>query len=140
MTTDAQRLLARLPRRPDARAFLDDFGNVAYALRRDLTHLDADALHDRLMAWTQRTLAHQCPRAHATVSFHHARPADDSEPEADIEERWRDVEAVLTLEAPGPLTDREGETFLSLVPEFLALVDRAGRPVAWRDVEAGAAE
>lgn len=134
----AAHLLAQLRARRDGRAFVDGFGAVSFAVRRDVTHLDADALHDRLAAWTARALARRLPNARATVSFHHARPADEEEAEADLATMWHDVEAVLALDPPVAASD--AAAFLEILPEFLALVDRHGRPAGWRVVDHGAAE
>lgn len=109
-------------------------------VRRDMLHLDADALHDRLAHWTIGALARELPAAHAFVSFRHASPAEPDEASTlDLQEGWLDLEPTFALDlaraAPG---DRA--RFEALVPTFLALVEATGRPAGFRDVEAGTME
>src|SRR5438552_6928443 len=97
----------------------DDLGNAIVFARSDMTHLDADALHDRLHAWTVREVARTLPHASATLSFRHARPATREEAEHDVQELWRDLEPTFKLELVRPnVTDRDVEEFARLVPEF----------------------
>lgn len=130
---------AKLPE--GARFEADEFGDPRVVARRDLTHLEADALSDRLAAWVARRVRRLLPGATAAVGFENASPATDDEPEADFEAVWRDVEARFTLhlEHP-PASEADARAFLDLVPEFLAVVDAAGRPSGWRDPLEGAVE
>lgn len=109
-------------------------------VRRDMLHLDADALHDRLAHWTIGALARELPAAHAFVSFRHASPAEPDEASTlDLQEGWLGLEPTFALDlaraAPG---DRA--RFEALVPTFLALVEATGRPAGFRDIEAGTME
>lgn len=124
---------------PTARVEVDGFGDLVVAIRRDLTHLEADAMSDRLQAFSHRHLR-TSPNISAAVSFHHARAADEEEAESDLEAVWRNVEAHLVLHRSRPVGAAEQEAFLDLVPEFLRLVARTGRPAGWRDVDVGVSE
>jgi hypothetical protein len=128
-------------RHPGVRVALDDLGDVIVFTRRDLAHLDADALADRLHAWTLREVAPVLPGGGAFVSFRHARPATRDEATLDVQERWLDLEPTFRLHMrfPEP-TEADARTFARLVPAFLRLVDAAGRPVGWRRADEGNAE
>ena len=107
---------------------------------RDMLHLDADALHDRLAHWTQTDLARRFPAAEARLSFRHASPADPLEESTlDLQEGWLGLEPTLALDLlraqPG---DRE--RLLTLVPRFLELVEGEGRPAGYRSPDVGALE
>lgn len=106
-------------------------------VRRDMLHLDADALHDRLSHWTMRALARELPAAHAFVSFRHASPADPHEASTlDLQEGWLGLEPTFALDlARAQAGDRE--RFEAHVPEFLRLVEATGRPAGFRDVNVG---
>jgi len=120
---------------------VDDLGDVIVFTRRDLAHLDADALSDRLHAWTLREVAPLAPGAGAFVSFRHARPDTRDEATLDLQEKWRDLEPTFRLHMrfPEP-TPEDARAFARLVPAFLRLVDAAGRPAGWRRVDEGNAE
>lgn len=120
-----------------------DFGDPLFVVRRDLDHLDADALNDRLAAWAKREVhpsGFEC--VSAFVSFHHAEPATGDNPDLDVQAEWRNIEAVLRLDADelGQVTGKELDRFVDLVPAFLRTVGREGRPENWRNVWEGAAE
>jgi hypothetical protein len=109
-------------------------------VRRDMLHLDADALHDRLHHWTLTRLARALPAATARVSFRHAAPADPSEEATlDAQEGWIGLEPTLALELAGA---GEGELrrFASLVAEFLEVVEKSGRPAGFRSPDVGTME
>lgn len=130
-----------LARWPQVRAEVDDQGDLAVFVRRDMLHLDADALHDRLHHWTLREARPALPAASATLSFHRARPAaPEEESEKDYQEGWLDLEPTLHLEMRPAPTRRDVETLASLVPRFLALVEAEGRPAGWRSPDVGNAE
>lgn len=116
----------------------DDLGNVHYLVRVDLFHLDADALNDRLAAWTVREARGRVPGASAFVSFQRARPASFEEASLDLEERWHGLEPTLQLDLEEGEPDLEA--FAALVPAFLRLVTAQGRPEGWRRVDEGNAE
>lgn len=119
----------------------DDFGGVLVYLRRDMPHLDADALNDRLHAWTAREVERVVPHASAFVSFRRARPASHDEPELSWQDEWLGLEPTFRLEMVGRApTEEEALAFARLVPAFLAQVEAVGRPAGWRDVDAGNAE
>ncbi len=119
----------------------DDFGNPKVFTRRDMFHLDADALNDRLHAWIARSVADRVPGASAFVSFRNAVTVKPDDPELDFEEEWTDLEPTLRLESEFPEPGRaEVEAFVTLFTEFLALVDGSGRPVGYRDPEHGNTE
>ena len=119
----------------------DELGDAVVFVRRDLTHLDADALNDRLHAWSARDVAPRVPGASAFVGFRHARPASEDEAELDTEAAWLDLEPTfrLDLHAPPP-TAAHVDAFAALVPAFLARVEADGRPDGWRRVDEGHAE
>ena len=120
---------------------VDDVGSLLAYVRRDLLHLDADALHDRLHHWTLTDLAQALPRTSAIVSFRHAEPADPlEESHMDTQEGWRDLEPTLQLEDATHATDADLRTFAALVRPFLALVDAEGRPAGFRDPDVGNTE
>jgi len=134
---DWVRALGELP--PGVRAEVDD-GQLLVYLRRDMLHLDADAMHDRLAHWTQRTLARELPAASAHLSFRHATPAEPHEEATlDLQEAWRDLEPTFALDLAhaGPA---EFERFASLVPRFLELVEKEGRPEGFRTPDVGSIE
>lgn len=117
---------------------VDDFGGVIVFLRRDMPHLDADALNDRLHAWTKLEVERVVPHASAFVSFRHARPATPDEPELSWQDEWLGLEPTFRLEMVGrPPTEDEVAAFARLVPEFVARVEAVGRPAGWRQVDAG---
>ena len=124
---------------PGVHVELDDIGGVLVFVRRDMLHLDADALNDRLAAWTARELRERLPHAEAFVSFRVARPATMDDAELDLQEKWLGLEPTfrLELERPRPTRD-DGERFARLVPEFLRLVEGDGRPADWRAVDGNA--
>ena len=120
---------------------LDDQDNLLVFLRRDMLHLDADALHDRLHHWTLREARGAVPAASAFVSFRHARPvAPEEESEKDYQEGWLDLEPTLHLETRPAPSRRDVEAFAGLVPRFLQLVDAEGRPAGWRSPDVGSVE
>jgi hypothetical protein len=132
-------LLARWGDR--VRAEEDDQGDLIVYARRDLLHLDADALHDRLHHWTVHEVRRVLPLASATLSFRHARPAaPEEESEKDYQEAWHGLEPTLHLETRPAPTRKDVEAFAALVPRFLELVDAAGRPAGWRQPDVGNAE
>lgn len=119
----------------------DDQGDLVAYVRRDLLHLDADALHDRLHHWTVRDVRPALPAASAQLSFRHARPAaPEEESEKDWQEGWLGLEPMLHLEMRPPPTREDLEAFAGLVPRFLELVDAEGRPAGWRSPDVGNAE
>lgn len=119
----------------------DDLGNVTVFTRMDLTHLDADALTDRLHAWTKRVAGVEVDGADAHVSFRHARPATHDEATLDLQEKWLDLEPTLRLEMDRPRASGDDvERFARLVPGFVEQLDRTGRPHGWRRVDEGNAE
>lgn len=119
----------------------DDLEGALVLVRRDLPHLDADALNDRLHAWTKREVERVLPHASAFVSFRHARPATLDEAELGLQEEWLGLEPTFRLEmARPPATERDVEAFVRLVPEFLRRVESEGRPEGWRQVDVGNAE
>lgn len=142
---DARAALAWLDRRlgelAEARLGEDDGGGIVVFVTRDMLHLDADALNDRLAAWSARELRHRLPAASAFVSFRHARPATLDDAELDLQEKWLRLEPTLRLEAEHPPpTEAELEAFAALVPTFLSLVAAEGRPEGWRRVDEGNAD
>lgn len=119
----------------------DDLGGVLVFLRRDMPHLEADALNDRLHAWTTRVAEKAVPHASAFVSFRNARPATHDEPELSWQDEWLGLEPTFRLEMVGrPPTEDEVLAFARLVPDFLAQVEAVGRPAGWRQVDAGNTE
>lgn len=118
----------------------DDLGHLLAFTRRDMLHLDADALNDRLAAWTRQRLATELPRAQATLSFRHARPVDPhDESTLDVQEGWLDLEPSLWIEGPW-VSDAEVAAFARLLPELMALLEGRGRPSGWRRWDEGNAE
>lgn len=119
----------------------DDFGNVLFYVVRDMLHLDADALNDRLHAWVARDAGRKVAGVSAFVSFHHANPATSDEPELDVQAAWHGLQPTLRIETGNPrVTEADLEGFARLVPAFLQLVDGSGRPEDWRNVDHGNAE
>lgn len=120
---------------------LDDVGGALVLVTLDLTHLEADALNDRLHAWIRRDVERAVPHASAYVSFRHARPATRDKAELGLQAEWLGLEATLRLELERPrASEAEVLAFARLVPAFLERVHAAGRPSGWRDVDAGNAE
>lgn len=119
----------------------DDLEGVLVYVRRDMPHLDADALNDRLHAWTRREVERVVPHASAFVSFRNARPASHDEPELSWQDEWLGLEPTFRLEMTGrPPTVEEAVAFARLVPEFLSQVEAVGRPAGWRRVDVGNVE
>lgn len=120
----------------------DDFGDAILVARRDLPHLDADALSDRLHAWTRREAERKVPGSDAFVSFRHARPATHDEASLDLQERWLGLEPTLRLDLHRPVVSEADVRAWAgqLVPAFVRLLDAAGRPEGWRSVDEGNAE
>jgi hypothetical protein len=115
-------------------------GELRVFLRRDMLHLDADALHDRLHHWTLTRLARALPAASAGVSFRHARPADPyAESTLDAQEGWLALEPTMAMELAGAAAEQI-ERFASLVPEFMEVTEKAGRPVGFRSPDVGSVE
>lgn len=122
-------------------AEVDDLGDVNLYTRADMIHLDADALADRLHAWTLRELHATLPRASALLSFRHARPAsphDDAE--LDLQETWLHLEPTLRFEMSPPPLETEVDAFARLVPIFLRRIRETGRPAGFRRHDVGATE
>lgn len=119
----------------------DELGGALVFVRRDLAHLDADALNDRLHAWAAREVEPRVRGASAFVSFRHARPATEDEAEWGVQAEWVGLEPTFRLELDSPPpTPEEVRAFLDEVPAFLAQLEARGRPPGWRDVDAGNAE
>jgi hypothetical protein len=134
-------LAAHAIARAALRLELDELRDVVAFARRDLIHLDADALNDRLHAWTHRDVAPILAGGSAYVSFRHARPATREEATLDLQERWLDLEPTFRLHTRFPTpTAGDVATYARLIPAFLALVDAAGGPAGWRRVDEGVAE
>lgn len=117
-----------------------DDGQLLAFRRQDMLHLDADALHDRLLVWTSARLARVLPASHAAVSFRHASPADPHEASTlDLQEGWIGLEPTFSLDLahakPGDV-----ERFASLVPEFVEVVEKRGRPAGYRTPDVGSME
>lgn len=142
---DARDALAALdallqPRPAGVATGIDHEGEVVLFVRRDMLHLDADALHDRLHHWTLRELSPAVPSASAVVSFRHARPADPYEESTlDAQEGWLDLEPMLRLD-PARASRADVERLVAMVPRFLALVEASGRPPGFRRVDMGSME
>lgn len=120
---------------------VDDLGSATVFARRDMTHLDADALHDRLHAWTVREVAREVPHASALLNFRHARPATADEATRDLQELWHDLEPTFRLELVRPnVKEEELAAFARLVPEFARIIERHGRPEGWRKFDVGNVE
>lgn len=134
----ARGLLEPLPK--GLRLELDDWGNLSVFVRRDMYHLDADALNDRLHAWVAREVHEDLPMAEGLVEFRHASPENTDEPELDVQAAWRHLEPTFRLDVRRGATAAHVERFAALVPAFLAAVHGEGRPEGWRDVEMGNAE
>jgi hypothetical protein len=142
-SVDVADAVARLRSAPQLRGGqlgVDELGHLAFWTRRDMLHLDADALNDRLAAWTQRVVRPRIPDGMATLSFRHARPMDPhDESTMDMQEGWHDLEPTFSIESER-LVDADLQAFLRLAPEFLALVEASGRPAGWRRIDEGNAE
>lgn len=115
-------------------------GHLIVFVRRDMLHLDADALHDRLAYWSLHALAKDVPAASAGISFRHASPAEPHEESTlDLQEGWLGLEPTFALDlaraAPGEL-----ERFAALVPRFLKVVEQTGRPEGFRAPDVGNVE
>lgn len=118
----------------------EDDGHLLVFLRLDMLHLDADALHDRLVVWTQTRLARDLPAATATLSFRHATPADPFEASTlDLQEGWLGMEPTFSLEL-ARVGREDLERFASLVPEFLRMIEKSGRPAGYRTPDVGSVE
>lgn len=124
---------------PDAlRAELDEIGDLLVTQKRNMFHLDADALNDRLLVWSRKEVHATLPHANAYVSFRHARPADpDEDATLDLQEAWHDLEPTLRLEAPRA---EDLPSFARLVPRFVAIIDAQGRPLGYRSPDEGNVE
>lgn len=117
-----------------------DDGHLLLFVRRDMLHLDADALHDRLAHWSAGELARKMPRATASLSFRHATPADPTEAATlDLQEGWLGLEPTLALELHGT-SEEEVARFAALLPRFLAIVEATGRPAGYRSADVGTLE
>lgn len=113
---------------------------VVLRARRDMLHLDADALHDRLHHWTMAHLERVLPAARAYVSFDRARPAaPDEEATLDQQEVWHDLDPTLALDL-ARATPEDLRALSGLVPAFLALVEGVGRPAGFRPRDVGNVE
>lgn len=129
--------LAPLP--PGLHVELED-GHVILFVRCDLLHLDADALHDRLHHWTLTSLDEKLPAASAYVSFRRAHSmAPHEEATLDLQEGWRGLEPTLALDLD-VAQEKDIAPFAALVPRFLALVEKEGRPEGFREPEVGTME
>jgi hypothetical protein len=118
----------------------DELGHLVAFVRRDMLHLDADALNDRLVAWTRDRLARDLPRALATISFRHARPVDPhDESTMDIQEGWLGLEPSVWIEGP-QVSEAEVAALARVMPEFLKLLEGRGRPSGFRRYDEGNAE
>lgn len=125
---------------PEGVVFEEDSEEFRWFVRRDMLHLDADALHDRLHHWTLTRLAHALPAASAGVSFRHAHPAEPHEASTlDTQESWFDLEPMLTLERAGARPG-DAEKARALLGEFLGLIEKSGRPHGWRSPDVGSME
>lgn len=119
----------------------DEFGDAILYTRKDLTHLDADAMSDRLMAWARREAAPLVPHADAFVSFRHARPSTHDEATLDVQEKWLDLEPTLRLEMHRPpIREADVRNLAAMIPRFLETMEEEGRPSAWRNVDEGNTE
>lgn len=138
---DAHRALERIRQAlPEGLQAEVDDGHLLVFARRDMLHLDADALHDRLAHWSAGELALALPRASATLSFRHAAPADPHEASTlDLQEAWLALEPTFMLELRGA-TEDELERFVSLVGRFVERMEEAGRPAGYRSPDVGAME
>lgn len=124
---------------PGAHVEVDE-DHLLVFVRRDMLHLDADALHDRLAHWSATELARVLPRATATVSFRHASPAHPHEASTlDLQEGWLDLEPTFALELRGASAD-ELQRFASLVARFMETMEKEGRPAGYRSPEVGSVE
>jgi len=131
------RALGPLP--PGAHAEVED-GHLIVFVRRDMLHLDADALHDRLAYWSLHSLASEVPAASAGLSFRHATPAEPHEESTlDLQEGWVGLEPTFALDL-GRAEPGELERFAALVPRFLQVVERTGRPEGFRAPDVGNVE
>lgn len=119
----------------------DEIAGAIVFVRRDMPHLDADALNDRLAAWARRDVEPRVPHASAFVSFRHARPATEDESELAWQDEWVGLEPTFRLEFDRrPPTGSEMDAFAAFVPAFLAQVEATGRPAGWRRIDEGNAE
>ena len=119
----------------------DDFGNALLFARRDMTHLDADALNDRLHAWCVREVQRTVPHASALVSFRHARPATHDEASLDVQEVWVGLEPTFRLELARPnATDAGVVAFARSAPPFGPHLVGRGRPPGGRPHDEGNVE
>lgn len=135
-----ERLDALLAPRPQGLQLGTDEDDVVLFVRRDMLHLDADALHDRLHHWTLHELSRAVPHAHAVVSFRHAQPAEPHEESTlDAQEGWLGLEPMIRVEARG-LREADLSALAALVPKFLALVEATGRPAGFRRWDVGTME
>lgn len=132
------RLKPRLPQGVHAEE--DDLGHLLVFVRRDMLHLDADALNDRLAAWSRGPLSREIPDALATISFRYARPVDPhDESTLDLQEGWLALEPCLWIEGPH-VSDAQLAGVERVLPEFLKLVEGRGRPSGYRRHDEGSAE
>lgn len=128
----ARRAVERSPIASRGKFVADDFDDATFVLSRDLHHLDADAMSDRLNAWIAREVSLRLPSASAIVSYHQATP-ESEESDPDEEALWRGVEPTLKLDLHArPLAAADVEAWAALLPAFLRVVDGAGRPEGWR--------
>lgn len=119
---------------------VDELGDVLVYVRRDMLHLDADALHDRLHHFSVGELDRRVPMASAHLSFRHAKPAEpDAASTMDLQEGWLAVEAMLRMEARGA-GEKDVDELARVVPRFLQLVEGSGRPAGWRRPDVGTLE
>lgn len=119
----------------------EDAGELHVYVRRDMLHLDADALNDRLHHWTLRELSRAVPDASAHVSFRRARPAaPDEESVLDLQEGWLGLEPTLKLDATRGVDEATLDAFVAQLPRFIALLETSGRPAGFRRVDVGTME
>lgn len=127
-----------LPMRVPAGVMVEeDADELRVFVRRDMLHLDADALHDRLHHWMLREVDPRIPAASAGVSFRNASPADPFEESTlDAQEGWLGLEPTLALDLRAA---RPGDRarFEALLPTFLALLEKSGRPTGFRTPDVG---
>jgi hypothetical protein len=115
----------------------DEYGGAAFVAERDMLHLEADALNDRLAAWVSRHV--DLPGVHADVSFRNAVPDESgwAEDDKDHETHWRRVAARLRLDLEGTPARATVVLFAALLSQFLEIVESRGRPAGWRDPSQG---
>lgn len=129
------------PSPPGLHVGLDAEDHLLVYVRRDMLHLDADALHDRLHHWTLRELHRALPHAAAFVSFRHALPeAPDDESELDYQEGWLGLEPTLRLETSPPPSREALDALVARVPRFLEIIAAEGRPHGFRNPDVGSCE